>query len=557
MKNDIEHLISLNDLENDWIIQWHTVSVGHWFCHVICQRLHRVTPWIMTFLVNNTGNLSLLHSILMSPKSADSSAHDIGHDYESFRYTADDFPLLDGSMDSLGDSGGLDELLYQLTKDTNISLSGEDIAAMMDEESLSTLRGPLVTVLRCLDVYVLPVVALVGLAGNLLSFVVFVATYMWRLSSSVYLAALCLADMGFLLCVLASWATHIGVDVYHTEGWCQTFIYLTYVSSFLSVWYVVSFTAERYIAVHFPLRRQDLCTTRRAKVAVLVLAFAAALLYSYGLWTSGVHSLNLGYVQHATCGPLPQYTMFVNVAYNVDTVITLLLPFFSILIMNIRIAHRVVLFYRNRKSMAVDTCSSEASGQNCVTARRIMVSAATRTVYTRTQVRVTKMLLTVSTVFLALNLPHHTARTYAFVMSLRDENYQPSSDYIIWNKLFQFLYYLHFSLNIFLYSALGSNFRNALIRLCARIRHGLSEGVCKRLARCRACLRLSRSRHLSTTREIILRDFAEIPKREEIWSQKCAQLIFISKQYRFFKGNFWVLLPCNPRRTLGSPVVAW
>ena len=31
-------------------------------------------------------------------------------------------------------------------------------------------------------------------------------------------------------------------------GWCQLLTYLRYVWRFLSVWYVVSFTIERYIA---------------------------------------------------------------------------------------------------------------------------------------------------------------------------------------------------------------------------------------------------------------------------------------------------------------------
>ena len=40
-------------------------------------------------------------------------------------------------------------------------------------------------------------------------------------------------------------------------GWCQTFSYLRYIWSFLSVWYVVSFTIERYIAGQ--LHRVSLC----------------------------------------------------------------------------------------------------------------------------------------------------------------------------------------------------------------------------------------------------------------------------------------------------------
>ena len=96
------------------------------------------------------------------------------------------------------------------------------------------------------DVYVVPFILLVGIFGNILSFIIFTKTYLRRQSSSIYLAALAMADAAFLCCILFSWAKHIGLNVYERDGWCQTFVYLTHISSFLSVWYVVSFTTERY-----------------------------------------------------------------------------------------------------------------------------------------------------------------------------------------------------------------------------------------------------------------------------------------------------------------------
>ncbi|ELT90908.1 hypothetical protein CAPTEDRAFT_26880, partial [Capitella teleta] len=230
--------------------------------------------------------------------------------------------------------------------------------------------------------YFVPIMVVVGLLGNLISFLVFVATYMRRLSSSVYLAALSMVDMVFLMCVLLSWGVNIGISTYQKDGWCQMFTYFTYVSSFLSVWYVVSFTVERYIAVHFPLRRFEFCTTNRAKIVVLSLACLAAVIYSFGTWTSGVNS----YFEMPVCGPLPQFSYLVNMVHNVDTLITLVLPFLAILFMNVRIALKVMQFYSTRRSV---------TEQN--------------------QVRVTKMLLIVSSIFLVLNLPRHSERVYLFI----------------------------------------------------------------------------------------------------------------------------------------------
>ena len=95
--------------------------------------------------------------------------------------------------------------------------------------------------------------------------------------------------------------------------------------------------------------------------------------------------------------------------------------------------------------------------------------------YTRTQVRVTKMLLLVSSAFLALNLPRHTVRAYSVIMSTMDKNYSPSANHIVWDRLFRFLYYLQFSVNVFLYSAFGKNFRKALRHLGRKIKHKLKE----------------------------------------------------------------------------------
>ena len=53
---------------------------------------------------------------------------------------------------------------------------------------------------------------------------------------SIELAFLFYSLTGFLFCVLVHWSMNIGVEIYLKNGWCQIFLYLTYVSCFLSVW---------------------------------------------------------------------------------------------------------------------------------------------------------------------------------------------------------------------------------------------------------------------------------------------------------------------------------
>ena len=386
--------------------------------------------------------------------------------------------------------------LLLLLANTNASVNGSGLGAGLglSSETAPTLFRMVITYM---DIYVVPMVALVGVLGNMLSFTVFLCTFMRRLSSSIYLAALALADLGFLVCVLVSWTVNVGLDIYAQNGWCQTFIYLTYVSSFLSVWYVVSFTTERYIVVHFPLRRQDLCTTRRAKYVVSALAVFSLCLYTFGTWTTGVNTMYIMPV----CGPLPRFHTFISIVHNLDTVITLILPFLAILIMNVRIAYKVAQFYQERRHLQLHAISY-TRGTMSFRRGHIQVYHKTNSMYTRTQVRVTKMLLTVSTIFLVLNLPRHTVRTYSFIRTLTDKDYNPTETYILWQKFFQFLYYLQFSVNLFLYSAFGRNFRKALLLLWRKVKHN----VVAVLART-AVIRANGSLFRAGGAEITLRDY--------------------------------------------------
>lgn len=58
--------------------------------------------------------------------------------------------------------------------------------------------------------------------------------------------------------------------------------------SYLSVWYVVAFTLERFIVVANPLRRLSWCTKRRAKMILALLTLAAIVFNLYVPFLSAV-----------------------------------------------------------------------------------------------------------------------------------------------------------------------------------------------------------------------------------------------------------------------------
>lgn len=126
-----------------------------------------------------------------------------------------------------------------------------------------------------LYIYYVPFIVCTGTIGNLLSVVVFFRTKLRKLSSSYYLAALACSDTCFLFSFFAQWLNFVNVNIYNREYYCQFFTFLTNLASFCSSWFVVAFTVERFIAVMYPLKRQSMCTVRRAKIVLL------------GLWLLG------------------------------------------------------------------------------------------------------------------------------------------------------------------------------------------------------------------------------------------------------------------------------
>ncbi|KAL1459128.1 hypothetical protein WDU94_011135 [Cyamophila willieti] len=86
------------------------------------------------------------------------------------------------------------------------------------------------------------------------------------------------------------------IKVFNREGWCQTLVYLSSVFSFLSVWLIVAFTVERFIAVQYPLHRPHICTVARAKTVILCLTAASFLLHVYCFLTAGLVTNDAGVI---------------------------------------------------------------------------------------------------------------------------------------------------------------------------------------------------------------------------------------------------------------------
>jgi len=86
-------------------------------------------------------------------------------------------------------------------------------AANCSDPEQACYYAHILRVVNVLDLYLLPLISVVGCVGNVLSFLVFTTTYLRRLSSSVYLAALAVVDTIFLLVLFCSSMTAVGIQV--------------------------------------------------------------------------------------------------------------------------------------------------------------------------------------------------------------------------------------------------------------------------------------------------------------------------------------------------------
>ena len=166
-----------------------------------------------------------------------------------------------------------------------MSLGANDSERLRSQDFSPGAVGTFKMVVDNMTLYVTPVIIAIGVVGNALSLAVFSLTYLQRLSSSLYLSMLSVADVVFLLALLVVWLDRVDVGLFTRDGWCQAVLYASRVSGFLAAWHVVVFTAKRYIIVHHPLRKDEFCTKRRARIVVGVVILVALVLYTPTTWT--------------------------------------------------------------------------------------------------------------------------------------------------------------------------------------------------------------------------------------------------------------------------------
>lgn len=262
-----------------------------------------------------------------------------------------------------------------------------------------------------INFYYTPILIVLGTIGNLISVYVFYNTKLRVQSTSQYLSALAISDTLFLFQLLPAWLHALKVtDVFHQQGFCQVFVYLSYVACCMSSWLVVAFTGERFVAVLYPLQRNAVCTVTRARHIIAGVVFSSMVI--------NLPVLRFAIPSNNDCNIDYEYISYAATFNLIDAVLSFSIPLLVIIIMNVWIVFGVWRLERDRQLLmkaehvAVSSVQPSTSAGQSTPVGRLRPSRVLSC--PRSQQRVTRMLLIVSSVFVCLNLPAYTMRLIAY-----------------------------------------------------------------------------------------------------------------------------------------------
>ncbi len=192
------------------------------------------------------------------------------------------------------------------------------------------------------NLYLTPVLILVGIAGNLASILVLLKTFLKVKPWSLLLAFKAFVDTGYLLCLFLVWLPRVNVLLFHSVGLCQTVTFLNYVFYFLSTWSIVGLTAERYLTFCFPLAMEKHCTRRGTFIFILIEILVATAVYNFATWTHKVVQID----KTPICMPIPEHYHLLTALNIFDKVLIFVLPLILITTFNLCVLCKIWLYQR-------------------------------------------------------------------------------------------------------------------------------------------------------------------------------------------------------------------
>lgn len=312
---------------------------------------------------------------------------------------------------------------------------------------------------RLLWVFIGPIIFVVGLCGNLLVIMVMSRKRMKGTTTCVYLRSMAVADLGVIIGgIIPEWLEAMQIIIFgdiHPVT-CKIDKFFFYSFGDISIWILVIFTVDRFIAVCYPLRTKNICVASRAPYFALGAVFLAIAKNIHVFWTRGaeyeteevwrpIEGTNSSMLVNVTmrvdnCGrPYRHFEFFIRpwIAFTLVSV----LPSCVILFCNVFII-RALIKVRRMRSQQTMACSKN-----------------------KTLIQMTVMCLAASFCFLICITPSIIlliGKPYWYYG--HDHNYA----YDIAKTINNLLMFVNHSINFFLYCMTGKRFRNELMNMIRR-----------------------------------------------------------------------------------------
>ncbi|XP_069128479.1 uncharacterized protein [Argopecten irradians] len=284
--------------------------------------------------------------------------------------------------------------------------------------------------------WAVPVVVAFGLPLNVLSFYLFWRTKLRKASSSRYMAAMAMADNGFLCSKMLAHLPVFEVPVYHMHGSCQINMYVNHVSTFLSIWFLAALVIEKSIGLCWPRKKSNFCTVFRAKCVIAALTVLSIVCYHYITWTIGPSPDKL------YCLPWPDdnlYKPFEKLT-RMDAFLVAVIPQGTILVLSCLIAVKTCIYYSQ---------SNSPEQEQFVRRQRTCLPQ-------EKEFRTTPSLLSVAFITVLLDVPNSIIRVF-FIL------------HPIYSPVASFLQFVTYSIKTEIYFLSSSQFRIEVWLLMARI----------------------------------------------------------------------------------------
>ena len=165
---------------------------------------------------------------------------------------------------------------------------------------ISDLYLPFYSMFYCFKwgyrVFILPIIILNGLFGNLISIQIFLKRTDYNSTCRIYYLIMSFSDLiYFVVFGIPEWTgegwLYISADKFSfspenlNEYSCRIFRYQYHVSWFISVWILAVYSTERLLAIYFPFMRMNVISLTKAKWLSFIVVMLGALIYSYILFT--------------------------------------------------------------------------------------------------------------------------------------------------------------------------------------------------------------------------------------------------------------------------------